>query len=72
MEPLRLIAPLPLSAALSPGGLAAELWAKSTNCPAEAAEAQTPNTPMLSIPWPQSPCYVNTNPKPAKTHLELL
>lgn len=39
MEPLRLIAPQPLSAVLSPGGLAAELWAKSTNCPAEAAEA---------------------------------
>lgn len=55
MEPWRLITPLPLNAALSPGGLAAELWAKSTNCPAEAAKAQSPNTPMLSIPRPQVP-----------------
>lgn len=49
-EPVKPYFPCQWVLFLSLGGLATKLWAKSANCPSEAAEVQTPNTPPLSSP----------------------
>lgn len=45
MKPLRLVSPV--NECLVVVAVYTALWAKAANCPTEASEVQTPNTPLL-------------------------